>query len=863
MSKDQGKKGLISKIFRNKGSPTLVRSSQSTKRAPPRDQSAPSLVNSSRRGSLHSSNNENSRHYSNYLDDDNTTIFNHADQSVDDFGDHSSRSNSHSSYSMEYGRFDLPSGAEGEPFPSIEDSQDKDSPCAGITNDSLIFPKPIKLHKRSNKSPRLFNNLFLAQELRCGFGESIEAPYTASDESLDDTDAEDSRANSEDELLRSNELLVMEWSRDGKHLAVAGRDAKIYVWQVISSPLSRLKYRNFQATSTNSSALENSSKLSYPHAPVFLQEPVRVFEGHTKTILSLDWSKNNFLISGSMDRTAKLWNVERADCLQTFKHDDFVTAVKFHPTDDRFFLSGSLDNRVRLWSILDASVAYIKDLGEGVLITALAFTPAGNFAIVGSFNGSLFCFETKGLHFRNRVEIKERKNPFHHKNDNRITGIKVFDNERATDIPYSHLERYNLLITTNDSKVRLIDIKLTKLVTRFKGASNTSSSIVASISDDNRFIICGSEDHWCYVWENTNSIINNRIRKALSERFSDCKQQAAEHHKKLDKLLQDVRLWKKFSVQRFMSDSQGTNIIANENNSYSSFHAHHTKVNAAVFAPAATHRLLEYSDDIIYDLVKRYLQLNEEGILDSRRKDLDYAKSTGMDCGHIVATCDQSGTIKVFRQDSAVILRKALVDYSKKRKDLCTPELSRANSMNKNNLRLDLNGLHSKGMRHRVLNYSTMERSPSFKTMVLNRFRSPTRQAHSPSPATSPGLVPTSSHNQRNGAPNLDPKAPVVYTSSEMTQRNVPRSTALKPDYMTLPLYDDHDGSHPLDDHNDRRSTEEMQMANGDSSFSSGHDSLRIGRPRKSSTGFDNRSFLREQPSIDTVLPQETLAIKH
>ena len=87
---------------------------------------------------------------------------------------------------------------------------------------------------------------------------------------------------------------------------------------------------------------------------------MREFRGHSSSVLSLAWSKNNFLITGSMDKTVKLWHVDRDRCLQTFEHEDFVTSVKFHPLDDRFFLSGSLDNGVRLWSVLENSVRIVR-----------------------------------------------------------------------------------------------------------------------------------------------------------------------------------------------------------------------------------------------------------------------------------------------------------------------------------------------------------------------------------------------------------------------------------------------------------------------------------------------------------------------
>ena len=38
------------------------------------------------------------------------------------------------------------------------------------------------------------------------------------------------------------------------------------------------------------------------------------------------------------------------------RHSDFVTAIDFHPLDDKLFISGSIDGRVRLWNVPDQKV---------------------------------------------------------------------------------------------------------------------------------------------------------------------------------------------------------------------------------------------------------------------------------------------------------------------------------------------------------------------------------------------------------------------------------------------------------------------------------------------------------------------------
>jgi WD40 repeat protein len=59
--------------------------------------------------------------------------------------------------------------------------------------------------------------------------------------------------------------------------------------------------------------------------PVFRSRPFRIYTGHTGPILDLAFSKSNFLISASMDKTVRLWHVTQRECLCAFEHPDAVT----------------------------------------------------------------------------------------------------------------------------------------------------------------------------------------------------------------------------------------------------------------------------------------------------------------------------------------------------------------------------------------------------------------------------------------------------------------------------------------------------------------------------------------------------------
>jgi WD40 repeat protein len=61
-------------------------------------------------------------------------------------------------------------------------------------------------------------------------------------------------------------------------------------------------------------------------------EPVCVLRGHTDLVTSLAWSpEGRFLLSGSEDCTAKLWDTTTRDCVATMNDVSAVLGVAFHP----------------------------------------------------------------------------------------------------------------------------------------------------------------------------------------------------------------------------------------------------------------------------------------------------------------------------------------------------------------------------------------------------------------------------------------------------------------------------------------------------------------------------------------------------
>lgn len=122
----------------------------------------------------------------------------------------------------------------------------------------------------------------------------------------------------------------------------------------------------------------------------FDPDPALELRGHQHDVLDLAWSRDNFLLSSSMDATVCLWHVSTPVCLRTYQHSDFVTSVMFNPADDTCFITGSLSGQLSLWHIPSHRVVAHRELQES--ITAAALNPDGGMVVVGTFEGKATFF---------------------------------------------------------------------------------------------------------------------------------------------------------------------------------------------------------------------------------------------------------------------------------------------------------------------------------------------------------------------------------------------------------------------------------------------------------------------------------------
>ena len=197
------------------------------------------------------------------------------------------------------------------------------------------------------------------------------------------------------------------FTSDGKYLVSASDDKTIRVWDTSTGELVRMLSGQIgtvhegkiyaAALSPDDRLLATGGILSGSREEkcairlINFQtgEVKTLLKGHPNVVLKLAFSPDgNRLISGSSDKTARIWNVRTQKTLHVLKgHTDHIYAVAFSP-DGKLAVTGSDDDSLKLWNA--KSGALIKTLkGHTYNVRSVAFTPNGKYLLSGSYDKTI------------------------------------------------------------------------------------------------------------------------------------------------------------------------------------------------------------------------------------------------------------------------------------------------------------------------------------------------------------------------------------------------------------------------------------------------------------------------------------------
>jgi len=117
---------------------------------------------------------------------------------------------------------------------------------------------------------------------------------------------------------------------------------------------------------------------------------LRILVGHADSVLSVAFSPDGrFVLTGSYDGTARLWDAISGQSLRTFKgHTNWVRSVAFSP-DGRFVLTGSDDATARLWDAASGQSLRTFE-GHTASVESVVFSPDGDLIITTDESGRVY-----------------------------------------------------------------------------------------------------------------------------------------------------------------------------------------------------------------------------------------------------------------------------------------------------------------------------------------------------------------------------------------------------------------------------------------------------------------------------------------
>ncbi len=207
-----------------------------------------------------------------------------------------------------------------------------------------------------------------------------------------------------------------------------------------------------------------------------------VLAGHKMGLLSISPGQDHrLLLSGSGDRTLKLWDTVLGRCEKTlYGHTAAVNSVSLNHRKG-LALSGGADKTLRLWSIKTGQCVQTFEEHEAV-IKAVCLSPDGRLALSGCENGELRVWEAATGKLR--VRLGQRGPAINSISISRISATVLTGSGDYTG---------------EDNLVHLWDLDSTQCLRTFTGHERAVNSV--SFSGDGRKVLSGSSDSTARLWD--------------------------------------------------------------------------------------------------------------------------------------------------------------------------------------------------------------------------------------------------------------------------------------------------------------------------------------------------------------------------
>ena len=145
---------------------------------------------------------------------------------------------------------------------------------------------------------------------------------------------------------------------------------------------------------------------------------------------------------------------------------------------------------IRIWSTSTRRVIDFQQTPART--TALQYSKSGHRLIAGLENGEVHVYDSSEDKLRHLIRIECKNRAGRYSKGAKVTGIDFFANK---------LENF-AMVTTNDSRIRFLNLKTGEVLIKTKVNRNESYNIRAALNPDYYFALCASEDGQIFLWNN-------------------------------------------------------------------------------------------------------------------------------------------------------------------------------------------------------------------------------------------------------------------------------------------------------------------------------------------------------------------------
>lgn len=198
------------------------------------------------------------------------------------------------------------------------------------------------------------------------------------------------------------EIFSAEFHPEGKHLASAGFDRQIFIWNVygecenvsvMSGHTGAIQELHFSTDGSNLFTCATDSTVCIWDVPT--GQRIKRLRGHNSFVNSVHGTRRGtqMLVSGSDDSTIKVWDARRRNALTTLNNKYQVTSVCFSDTAEKI-ITGGIDNDIKVWDLRKNEVAF-RLRGHTDTITGLSLSPDGSYLLSNSMDNTLRIWDVR------------------------------------------------------------------------------------------------------------------------------------------------------------------------------------------------------------------------------------------------------------------------------------------------------------------------------------------------------------------------------------------------------------------------------------------------------------------------------------